>query len=134
MFKDKRARYLLAGSWNTVFGYCIGVLFYYLLHNLFHTLVIIVLANILNISMSFLTYKIFVFKTRGNWVFEYIRCYVVYGNIALIGMLLIWALVDFFMVPFWIAQALVLVVSVTLSYVAHARFTFKKMLINKSRE
>ena len=84
------------------------------------------LANILNISMSFLTYKIFVFKTRGNWLSEYVRCYVVYGNIAIVGMLLIWLMVDFFMVPFWIAQALILLITVIISYVAHARFTFKK--------
>lgn len=126
MLKDKRVRYLLAGGWNTLFGYCVGVLFYYLLHNYLHTLVIIVLANILNISMSFLTYKIFVFKTRGNWLSEYVRCYVVYGNIAIVGMLLIWVMVDFFMVPFWIAQALILLITVIISYVAHARFTFKK--------
>ncbi len=126
MLKDKRVRYLLAGGWNTLFGYCVGVLFYYLLHNYLHTLVIIVLANILNISMSFLTYKIFVFKTRGNWLSEYVRCYVVYGNIAIVGMLLIWMMVDFFMVPFWIAQALILLITVIISYVAHARFTFKK--------
>ncbi len=126
MLKDKRVRYLLAGGWNTLFGYCVGVLFYYLLHNYLHTLVIIVLANILNISMSFLTYKIFVFKTRGNWLSEYVRCYVVYGNIAIVGMLLIWLMVDFFMVPFWIAQALILLITVIISYVAHARFTFKK--------
>ena len=126
MLKDKRVRYLLAGGWNTLFGYCVGVLFYYLLHNYLHTLVIIVLANILNISMSFLTYKIFVFKNRGNLLSEYVRCYVVYGNIAIVGMLLIWLMVDFFMVPFWIAQALILLITVIISYVAHARFTFKK--------
>lgn len=126
MILNKRARYLLAGGWNTVFGYCVGILVYYFLHNLLHTLAIVALASILSISMSFLTYKIFVFKTKGNWLSEYVRCYVVYGSIALIGMLLIWVMVDFFMVPFWIAQAQMLVVTVIFSYIAHAGFTFKK--------
>lgn len=126
MIVNKRTRYLLAGGWNTVFGYCVGILAYYFLHSLLHTLAIVALASILSISMSFLTYKIFVFKTKGNWLSEYVRCYVVYGSIALIGMLLIWVMVDFFMVPFWIAQAQMLIVTVIFSYVAHAGFTFKK--------
>ena len=126
MFEDKRACYLLAGCWNTVFGYGAGLLLYYSLHHFLHTVVIIILVNILNISMSFLTYKIFVFKTRGNWISEYLRCYLVYGNIVLIGILSIWVMVDFFVIPFWIAQALILFVTVIFSYVAHARFTFKE--------
>ena len=130
MIVNKRTRYLLAGGWNTVFGYCVGILAYYFLHSLLHTLAIVALASILSISMSFLTYKILVFKTKGNWLSEYVRCYVVYGSIALIGMLLIWVMVDFFMVPFWIAQAQMLIVTVIFSSVAHAGFTFKKMLIN----
>lgn len=107
-----------------------GLSLYYLLYDYLHLLVILVITNMLTISMSFFTYKLFVFKTTGNWLIEYVRCYVVYGGIALVGMLLIWIMVDFIEVPFWIAQALIVMVTVVLSYASHKRFTFKKVLIN----
>jgi putative flippase GtrA len=124
MINDQKIRYLLAGIFNTVFGYCISVSFYYFFHYYLHTFVILVLANILAISISFLSYKLFVFKTKGNWVPEYLRCYLVYGHVALIGMFLIWLMVDFLMVPFWISQALALMITIAFSYIAHRRFTF----------
>lgn len=126
----QKVMYLLVGGWNTIFGYCMGLSLYYLLYDYLHLLVILVMTNMLTISMSFFTYKLFVFKTTGNWLIEYVRCYVVYGGIALVGMLLIWIMVDFIEVPFWIAQALIVMVTVVLSYASHKRFTFKKVLIN----
>ena len=126
----QKVMYLLVGGWNTIFGYCMGLSLYYLLYGYLHILVILVMTNILSISMSFFTYKLFVFKTTGNWLLEYVRCYVVYGSIALVGMLLIWIMVNFIEVPFWIAQALIVMVTVVLSYASHKRFTFKKVLIN----
>ena len=130
MLDHQKVMYLLVGGWNTIFGYCTGLSLYYLLYGYLHILVILVMTNILSISMSFFTYKLFVFKTTGNWLFEYVRCYVVYGSIALVGMLLIWIMVNFIEVPFWIAQALIVMVTVVLSYASHKRFTFKKVLIN----
>lgn len=126
MSDHQKVMYLLAGGWNTIFGYCMGLSLYYLLYSYLHILVILVMTNILTISMSFFTYKLFVFKTTGNWFLEYVRCYVVYGGIALVGMLLIWFMVNFIEVPFWIAQALIVIVTVVLSYASHKRFTFKK--------
>ena len=130
MLDHQKVMYLLVGGWNTIFGYCMGLSLYYLLYGYLHILVILVMTNILSISMSFFTYKLFVFKTTGNWLLEYVRCYVVYGSIALVGMLLIWIMVNFIEVPFWIAQALIVMVTVVLSYASHKRFTFKKVLIN----
>ena len=72
-------RYLLAGGWNTVFGYATSVGLYALLADMLHITLIAGIASIVSITMSFLTYKIFVFKTSGNWLIEYGRSYLVYG-------------------------------------------------------
>ena len=61
MFKNKEFRYILVGIWNTLFGYFTSLLIYDYYHDFLHILFIGLMANILNISMSFLTYKFFVF-------------------------------------------------------------------------
>ena len=122
----KKIRYLLAGGWNTAFGYSISTGFYYLFSKQVHIIVLLIVANILAISMAFLTYKLFVFKTRGNWWREYIRSYLVYGTTASIGIVMLWLMGDFAAIPFWIAQGGVIMITVIFSYIGHSRFTFKK--------
>ena len=108
-----------------MFGYCVGVILYYTLSKRLHVVEIAIMGNILAITMSFLTYKLFVFRTKGNWMQEYFRSYIVYGGIALGGIALLWAMVDGLKIPFWLAQGLVIILSVCISYISHSRFTFK---------
>jgi putative flippase GtrA len=65
-----------------------------------------------------------VFKTKGNWLAEYLKCYLVYGMASVLSLLLIWGLVDGLGVPFWQAQGLVMIISVAFSYFGHSRFSF----------
>jgi len=124
--RSRGLRYLLAGGWNTIFGYGVGVWLYKLLSPEWHVLWIGALTNVMAITMSFLTYKLFVFRTKGNWLREYMRTYVVYGGAALVGMLLLWMLVDGFRIPIWISQGIVIGVTVLFSYLGHSRFTFAR--------
>lgn len=76
--------------------------------------------------MSFSTYKLFVFKTKGNWLREYMKSYIVYGFAALISIIGLWLLVDFLDINIWFAQAVVMVAIVIISYIGHDRYTFSK--------
>jgi putative flippase GtrA len=124
--EHKPLRYLLAGGWNTIFGYGVGVGLYTLLAGKLHITLIAAFANIIAITMSFLIYKLFVFKTPGNWLLEYGRSYIVYGGMAIFGIILIWIFVDILGWRIWYAQALVILVTVGASYLGHKFFTFKK--------
>lgn len=108
------------------FGYGIGVALFYNLSPRLHTVFIGVLSNILAITMSFTTYKLFVFKTKGNWLSEYFRSCMVYAGMALLGIVLLWLMVDHLGIKIWLAQGLVIASTVVISYFGHARFTFKK--------
>jgi putative flippase GtrA len=125
MFKTKELRYVLAGIWNKLFGYFTSLLIYDSFHVFLHILFIGLIANILNISMSFLTYKVFVFRTKNHWLKEYLGSYIIYGGVALISLCILWLAVDYLKMPFWIAQALVMSLGVIISYIGHDRFTFK---------
>lgn len=121
------------GGWNTMFGYGVGVALYDTLSPYLHILGIGAIANIIAISMSFLTYKLLVFKTVGHWLPEYLRSYVVYGGTALLGTLLLWLFVDGLKISIWIAQGLIIVSTVVISYIGHARFTFRQSFDKKIR-
>jgi putative flippase GtrA len=85
------ARYLIVGVWNTCFSYVIFALFTYLLTGIvpFAYMLAAVLSNILAVTVAYLGYKWFVFKTKGNYLREYMRCYTVYGTIFLINLALL---------------------------------------------
>jgi putative flippase GtrA len=121
----KHLRYLLVGGWNTLFGYGTMVGLYYLLSSHLHLVVIATIANLLAISMSFTTYKLFVFRSQGKWWHEYLRSYVVYGGNAIFGILGLWLLASGMGMPVWLAQGLLMVFGVVLSYIGHQKFTFR---------
>ncbi len=121
---DKKIRYLLAGGFNTVFGYAVGNGIYYGLGGRMHVLLVGGIAYVISSTMSFMTYKLFVFKTSGNWLNEYMKSYVVYGATAVINIILLWLLVDGMRIPFWLAQLIMIVFVAIVSYLSHSRFTF----------
>lgn len=125
--RKKMLRYLIVGGLNTAFGYFVTVGLYYTLRSHLHIVVIGLIANVVCITESFLTYKLFVFNSRASWWREYLRCYVVYGGSALIGIAGLWLLVNVLGIPFWLAQGLLMVISVAISFAGHDRFTFKKV-------
>ncbi len=124
ILKSRKLRYLAVGGANTAFGYAIGILAYKLLAPQFSVWTIGCVGNVLAITFSFATYKVFVFKTKGQWISEYFKAYLVYGSMALVGIVLLWLYVDVLYMTIWLAQGLVIVSTVFLSYVGHSRFTF----------
>lgn len=127
LFKSRKLKYLIVGGANTVFGYVVGVGLYELLTPLFSIWVIGAISNICAITFSFVSYKLFVFRTKGQWLCEYLKAYLVYGVMALVGVVLLWLYVDIFVFSIWLAQALVIISTVILSYIGHARITFRHM-------
>jgi putative flippase GtrA len=77
-------RYLIVGLWNTLFGYgCFFLLVRIFLHALptrpsLTASIASVVATVSNVTVSFLGYKWFVFRTKGNYWREYSRSMLVY--------------------------------------------------------
>lgn len=126
--ENKELRYLVAGGWNTIFGYGIMVLLFKRLEGALGIIGVAVVANIFSITMSFLTYKIYVFKNKGNWISEYVKCYFVYGGLAAINIVMNWIFIDYFNLSIWISQGICIPVAVLISYFGHSKFTFKKKI------
>lgn len=123
---NKGALFFLVGGWNTLFGYLLMVLLYEALSLKMHIAIIAIIANVLSITMAFLTYKLIVFRTKGCWLVEYLKCYLVYGGLAILSVLVNWLCNAWFGLSVWISQGLCILIGVLISYFGHSYFTFKK--------
>jgi len=127
-------RYLVVGGWNTLFGYGVfaGLTWALTGRVPYAYMVAAVLSSIIAITMAYVGYKAFVFKTRGNYLREYLRFYVVYGASTLLSLALLPVFV-FIVTPLlpqpvyapYVAQALVMPIVVLSSFFGHQRFSFR---------
>ena len=127
-------RYLLVGAWNTLFGYGSYAFFTAILSPMIpHSYIAAsVISSLLNISVSFLGYKWFVFKTKGNYLREWVRCVGVYSGGILVGVLTLPVLVvmirrntRFDAQAPYIAGALLTAFMVVYSFLGHKKFSFR---------
>jgi len=127
-------RYLLVGAWNTLFGYGSFAFFTAVLGPMIpHSYIAAsVISSLLNISVSFFGYKWFVFKTKGNYLSEWIRCVGVYSGGILFGVLTLPVLVvvirrntRFVAQAPYIAGALLTAFIAVYSFVGHKKFSFR---------
>ena len=127
-------RYLAVGACNTLFAYLTFALFTVLLDRYIPAsyMAASFLSSILNITASFLGYKWFVFKTKGNYLREWTRCLMVYSGSIILGLALLPPLV--FVISYlthepraapYIGGALVLGTQVILSFLGHRNFSFR---------
>ena len=128
------ARYLMVGVWNTVFGYSLYALFTAMLtpRLRFAYLYASVFSNLIAITVAYLGYKFFVFKTQGNYVVEWFRCILVYGSGILPGLVLLPLLVGGLHYGFhldrsapYIAGGLWTGLTVLYSFFGHKHFSFR---------
>jgi putative flippase GtrA len=133
-------RYIVVGGWNTVFGYATFAGSYYGLHryavptsNVYWQVVTAqIIATPINFTASYLCYKFLVFKTRGNYLREWLKSIAVYVSSLLPGLVLLPLLVKalLFIPQFhesapYLANAVLMSVVVIYSFLGHKHVTFK---------
>jgi putative flippase GtrA len=96
------ARYLCVGVFNTLFGYiCFAVVLTLLSaalpDRLLYLTVILasILSTPLNITVAYFGYKFLVFRTKGNYLGEWLKCFAVYGTGMIFGLVALSALTRF---------------------------------------
>jgi putative flippase GtrA len=96
------ARYLGVGVFNTFFGYISFVVVLTLLNvslpaRLLYLTVMLasIISTPLNITVAYFGYKFFVFRTKGNYLGEWLKCFAVYGAGMIPGLVALSALTRF---------------------------------------
>ena len=130
-------RYLLVGGFNTCFGYALFVAFNYLFRRLgvYGSEIASLLSNVLAITVAFLGYKWFVFRSHGHYLREWLRCISVYGSSMVFSLVMLPPLT--LLLRRWfgptqmasnLAAAILTVVTVVASYFGHKHFSFRRSL------
>lgn len=128
-------RYLLVGIWNTLFAYGSYALLTALLARYIPAsyLLASLLSSVLNITVSFLGYKWFVFKTKGNYLKEWTRCLLVYSTSIIFGLAalppIVWAVSYLSNNPAsapYVAGAILLGINLIISFLGHKKFSFRQ--------
>jgi putative flippase GtrA len=136
-------RYIVVGAFNTLFSYGVFALLTWLMRGLgsYSYMYAAVLSNFVAISVAFLGYKWFVFRTKGNYLIEWIRCFGVYGTSALIGIGGLPVLVTILrrLLPNpnsapYLAAAIITVVSMVFSFFGHKNVSFKQRQVRNDGE
>lgn len=127
-------RYLLVGVWNTLFGYSTFAVLTALLKPYVPQsyMLAAVLSSVLNFTVAFLGYKWFVFRTKGNYLREWVRCMAVYSSSLLVGIgalpILVWIIrltSRFDRQAPYLAGAVVTGFGAIYSFLGHKNFSFR---------
>jgi putative flippase GtrA len=128
-------RYAVVGAFNTLFGYAVFALLNWLMTGLwrYSYLLASILGSVFTISVAFLSYKRFVFRTRGNYLIEWIRCLGVYATSVLVGLGGLAILVPLLQhhlrrseLASYIAGAIITGVTVVFSFFGHKNISFRQ--------
>jgi putative flippase GtrA len=134
-------RYVVVGAWNTVFGYgCFFLLLRFFLRLLptqpgLAASIALAFATVINVTVSFLGYKWFVFRTQGNYLREYRRSLLVYLPSLLLSAVAIAPLTGLLrLVPHlktqapYVAGAVLACFNLVASFLGHKHISFKAKL------
>lgn len=119
-------RFLLAGAYNTVFGYLTFTLLYFLLHTRIHYLVVALLCQPVSLTSAFIVHRNLVFKSQEQWQRSFIRFNLSQLAAFLFGVVGLYSLVRFGHLAPLVAQALVVTASVLVTYLLHRHFSFRR--------
>lgn len=129
-----KVRFVLAGAWNTLFGYGL----FCILDTVFSTVAVagclaymsaLVISNCLSIANAFVLHKYFTFRSSAaglEAVLEFMRFSLTYAVSFVVSLILMPVLVEAFHVRTKPAAAIIVIVCTVLSYLGHSRFSFSR--------
>jgi putative flippase GtrA len=141
LFGSEKLRFLVVGGWNTLFAYGMLWVLDSLLHDHLHYTLIITLNWIVGVTQNLFTFKLFVFRTKGSWLKEYLRSYVVYGAGFLLNLAIVSGIMELLRpsdIPVHLGSATLtipklmiaalpaLLIVTVVSYVGHKYFTYRR--------
>jgi putative flippase GtrA len=133
-------RFLLVGASNTIISLALYsgfvILFSHLLPHRGKPLIADISAIVskpISITVAFLCYKHFVFRTHGNYIKELLRCFAVYGVSTPAELIILPVATHLFLFPQmthayapFLAGIVNAVIIASYSYFAHKKFSFKQ--------
>ena len=117
--------YIFIGVCNTIIGYLVGVVSFLFFYDFIGVLGVSFISNVVSISISYLNFKFFLFKTSGNFLKEYFKSYLNYGVSFILSTILLWFLIEKVKLNIYLSQLIIMPLVVIMNYVGNRFFVFK---------
>ncbi len=116
-----KIRFLIVGSWNTGFSLLVFIV---ILKLIGHYQITLVFSHIIGVFNSFLTFKFLVFRSRGNFLKEYIKVNIVYIIYFILNFVMLTFAVEVLKLGEVFSQVVISGIMTVFSYMMNKYFTF----------
>ncbi len=120
----EKIRFLLVGGFNTLSAYLIFIFFVEFIR--LHYTYALVCMFVINVNISILTMRYYVFRSASDLLKEYFKGWNVYLFLLGLNYIGLYFLIDICKIKEIIAQAIYLIFSTTVTYLIHKYITFSK--------
>lgn len=124
--RRRQLRFLLAGGWNTLFGYLAFLAAHAWLGDRAAGLAALVAAYLVALPHAYVVQRLFVFQSREAWRSQFARFAIANTAVFLANALVLPLAVRIFGWDARVAQALFVSISTVASYLVHKHFSFKQ--------
>ena len=124
-----KIRFLFIGGLNAVISYFVFVLAVFVIGDKYYQICAALQWGISSI-FSFVTQKVFVFGTKGNWIREYLKCCATWLISYIMNALILEVLVKYCRMNVYLAQILSIFSVSVLTYVLFKYFAFRVKKVN----
>jgi putative flippase GtrA len=125
LLDNEKIRFLAIGGINTVVGYLLFALFYWLLGTELY-LAAYIASYVVALFSGYTLQRLVVFRVKGHLVLDFLRYTTVQLGAFVVNIILLPLFVEVFKIDPLISQAIILFITVVSSYFAHRYFSFRR--------
>ena len=130
-----KAKFVLVGIWNTIFGYGVFCLLDTAFSHLFAEryigyMLAMILGQVVAVINAYIFHKYITFRSEikgKGLILEFLRFCTTYAVTFCLSLILLPSLVEIFLITPKIAGAIIILICTLISYFGHSRFSFRRM-------
>ena len=123
--QKQKIKYLLIGSINSIFAYFSTILIYNYFYQELGIIFIGIISSIINVTFSFLNYKINIFCVSKKWFLELIKYIISNLYLSILSISLLFIFIEWFNFSIYLSQFISISVVIISGYILNTKYIFK---------
>ena len=124
LIDNQKIKYLLVGSYNTLFGYLTFVIIFYNFSDVASHSLLLGITHFIAVTHNFFTYKRWVFNVKENLLKNYFKFHQICLLLYIINLILFLCFTKLMNVNLYFAQGLILIIIIILGYFMNKNYSF----------